>query len=396
MVDEETGKNKMGAIPKYYTIKDAQFGFSAVDSIKPLDERRVEIVQVGPIPVPVPKVITTRYTFGVGFSETKGEMLIPDFGLGFMVRKIQQVVRATFDRSYNYISSCQRVEDMFLGRCKGNPDGQAAELSFCDGEAFKNIKGVPSSSGIPGFAQEIFNNSILPLITPEHIAAYKHAEEVTGIPCEVVAGIHWTEAGLSPNHSVFSGAPLQTSLEKDAEEAMKYLSTDMWPGTFDRNNIPYEDLVAAIANFNGPGNLNCSSDLQNNPRATRWRTGGKCEAQFFGEDHPHAIAWIDERHDDMDLVYCVDFVEWSCQTIGTTEEAKKSADYIREWMKKAGEDKRWSEERIQAHVLDSLEKCYSKSLLCQALSNGGKYPNYNRPGSITTAILLNAAGSTAP
>lgn len=394
MIVEGTDKSKMGAIPKYYTIKDAVFGFTGIDSIRPLDERKREFVPVGPLGILVPRWITTRYTFGVGFSETKGEMLIPDFGLGFMVRKIQQVVRATYEKSYNYISSCQRVEDMFLGRCKGNPDGIAAELSFCDGEAFKNIKGIPSAGGIPEFAQSTFRNSILPLITPELIAAYKHAEEATGIPCEVVAGIHWTEAGLSPNHSVFSGAPLQTSLEKDAEAAMNHLIS-LFPNGFDRNNIPFEDLVAAIANYNGPGNLNCSYDLQDNPRPTRWRTGGQCEAQYFGEDHPHAIAWIDNRHDNMDLIYCMDFIEWSCQTQGTEVELQKAADYIRNWMQNVDADDRWTEERIQAHVQDAADKCFANAPLCQALSGGKKYPRYDRPGSLTTAILLNAAGSAA-
>ncbi len=394
MIVEGTDKSKMGAIPKYYTIKDAQFGFTGTDSINPLDERVLEW-QPGPFGIPIPKWIMKRYTFGVSFSETKGEMLIPDFGLGFMVRKIQQVVRATFDKSYNYISSCQRVEDMFLGRCKGDPDGQAAELSLCDGEAFKNIKGIPGETSIPGFAQDIFQSQIAPLITPELIEAYTYAEEQTGIPCEVVAGIHWTEAGLNPNGSVFSGAPLETSLKEDAKAAMEHLIS-LFPNGFDRNNIPYEDLVAAIANYNGPGNLNCSYDLENNPRPTRWRTGGKCEAQFFGEDHPHAVAWIDGRHDDMDLIYCMDFVEWSCQTQGTEVEQQKAADYIREWMQNVDAADRWSEERIQSHVQEAASKCFASAPLCQALSGGKKYPRYDRPGSLTTAILLNAAGSASP
>jgi len=385
----EDMENKKGVIPKYYTVKDANLGFSAVDSINPLNECVPEVKIVNG--VKEIHMVCSHYTFGVGFSETRDEMLIPDFGLGFMVRKIQQTLRTTFHDTYEYILSCHRIEDMFLGRCSGNPEGIETK-SFCDGEAFKNIKGLPPAGGIPQFAQDQFGAEILPLITPEHIEAYQYAEEQTGMPCEVVAGIHWTEAGLDINGSVFSGAALEMSLKEDAKAAMEHLIS-LWPGTFDKNNIQYEDLVAAIANFNGPGNMNCSYDFQDNARPTRWRQGGKCEAQFFGEDHPHPLGWIDQRHSDMDLAYCMDFIEWSCQTEGTETELQAAADRIRDWMSNVDADVRWSEERIQSHVQESASKCFSGSPVCQTLSEGRKYPKYERAGSITTAILLNEAGT---
>ena len=380
----EDMENKKGVIPKYYTVKDANIGFSAVDLINPINECVPEVTIVNGVKQIHMKC--SRYQFGVGFSETRGEMLIPDFGLGFMVRKIQQTLRTTFHDTYNYILSCQRIEDMFLGRCSGNPEGELA--SVCDGEAFKNIKGLPSASGIPGFAQEQFDNEIFPLISQEHVEAYKYAEEKTGIPCEIAAGIHWIEAGLDPNKSLWDGLELKGgSLKEDAVGAMGHL-IEKWPGKFDKNNMQYEDLVAAVSAYNGYGNMNCSSDEDNNIRPTRWRQGGKCEAQFFGEDHPHPLGYVDQRHSDMDLIFCEDRIEFSCQTDGTQAELDKIAESLRA-------KTTWSEEEIQTRVQAASENCFSDSWACQNLSDGRKYPKFERAGSITTAILLNELGANS-
>ncbi len=398
----DDGTSKMGAIPKFYTIKDAEFGIGTSTEIHPLDKCEMKPKQVkvngrwemGEVEV------CNRYPFGFGFSDTaskketssKGELLIPDFGLGFMVRKIQQTLRASFNKTYDYIASCQRVEDMFLGRCKGDPIGTKA-TNFCKGEAFKNIKGIPSANGVPKFGKDIFTADVAAMLTPEHIEAYEYAEKVTGIPCEVVAGIHYTEAGLDLNKSVFSGAALGgVSLKDDAVAAMKHLIS-VWPGKFDKSNILYEELTQAIGNYNGPGNANCSSDKDNNQRITRWREGGKCEAQFPFEDHPHPLGYIDERHADMDLIYCMDFSEYSCQTVGTDTELEEIADHIREYRdENATMEDSWSEEKIASHLVEVKEHCFSGSPVCQNLSEGRNYPKYERPGSLTVAILLNELG----
>lgn len=192
---------------------------------------------------------------------------------------------------------------------------------------------------------------------------------------------------------MFNGGPFSGSLKDNAKEAMDHL-IKYWPGKFDRNSIPYEELVAAIGIFNGPGNMNCSSDPRGNIRPTRWREGGRCPAQFESEDHPHAVAWISDRHDNMDLIYCMDFAEFSCQTSGTSEELDRIKDHIRNFMSNASPDVRWSEEKIEQHTAEVKEKCFADSPICQSLSSGGKYPRYERPGSLTVAILLNDAGAT--
>ena len=379
----EDMKNKAGVIPKYYTVKGANVGFSAADSINPLDECHYEEVlrqDANGISYTEKIQVCTRYTFGVSLDESKGDMLLPDFGLGFMIRKIQQKLRNSFNSTYNYILSCNRVEDMFLGRCSGDPKGQSTQ-SFCNGEGFKNIKNIPGADQIPQFAKDIFTSDIAARVTPDLIEAYEYAEQETGIPCEVVAGIHWTEGGLNANQSVFDGGGLRGgSIKEDAKLAMQHL-IEKFGGSFDRNNIEYEALVAAVGAYNGLGNQNCGKE-------TRWLNGGKCPSQFTSEDHPHPLAYIDERHSDMDLIFCLDYVEFNCSvspTAATLSELRSSLDEKQaQWG--------FSNETKEGLITQASQYCYAGSNVCQNLSDGGKYPKYQRPGSITTAILLHESG----
>ncbi len=379
----EDMQNKAGVIPKYYTVKGANVGFSASDSINPLDECHYEEVlkqDANGISYSETVQVCKNYTFGVSLNENKGDMLLPDFGLGFMIRKIQQKLRNSFNQTYNYILSCNRVEDMFLGRCSGDPKGDSTQ-AFCSGEGFKNIKNIPDASGIPQFAKDIFTSDIAPRMTPELVEAYEYAEKETGIPCEVVAGIHWTEGGLNANQSVFDGGGLRGgSLKEDAKLAMEHL-IDKFGGNFDKNNIEYEALVAAVGAYNGLGNQNCGKE-------TRWLNGGKCPPQFTSEDHPHPLAYIDERHSDMDLIFCLDYVEFNCSvspTATTLSELRSSLDQKQEeWG--------FSDERKEDLITQASQYCYAGSNVCQNFSDGSKYPKYQRPGSITTAILLNDSG----
>lgn len=387
----DDGTSKAGAIPKYYTIKDATFGISTSQQINPIDkcEYKDVIKKDDSGGWYTEKVKTcSHYTFGFGFSDTtsknesssKGNLLIPDFGLGFMVRKIQQKLRNTFNQTYDYILSCQRVEDMFLGRCSGDPTGKS-EQSFCSGEAYKNIKNMPSANQIPQYAKDIFTAEIASRITPELIEAYEYAEQETGIPCEVVAGIHWTEGGSDPTKSVFDGGALRGTLKEDAKAAMEHLISK-FQGQFDKNNIEYEALVGAVGDYNGAGNQNCS-------RETRWSSGGKCPAQFYAEDHPHPLGWIDERHSDMDLIYCLDYTEFNCTTEPTTTAMNELRASLNESQAQYG----FSDERKEELISQAAQYCYANSSICQTLSEGRKYPKYERPGSLTTAILLNESGS---
>ena len=374
------GTSKKGVIPKYYTIKGADVGISSSD-IRSYIDNCEEVLTIDENGLYRTEYICTNYNYGVGLDEAdKDAPLYPDFGLGFMLRKIQQTLRTTFDQTYNYIASCQRVEDMFLGRCSGDPNGDSTQ-SFCNGEGFKNIKNMPSAIQIPEFAKNIFSADIASRITPELIEAYEYAEQETGIPCEVVAGVHWTEGGLNANQSVFDGGALRGgSIKEDAKLAMEHL-IDKFGGSFDKNNIEYEALVAAVGAYNGLGNQNCGKN-------TRWLNGGKCPPQFSSEDHPHPLAYVDDRHSDMDLIFCLDFVEFNCSvspTGVTLSELRSSLDQ---------KQQQWgfSDERKAELVKQASQHCYAGSTVCQNFSDGGRYPKYERPGSLTVAILLNESG----
>ena len=380
----EDMKNKKGVIPKYYTFKGADIGIKASDSISLADEcHDEEIIETDANGVPSTKIVQvcTNYDFGVNLDEGEKEILLPDFGLGFMLRKIQQTLRASFEQTYDYIASCQRVEDMFLGRCSGKPRGKNS-ASACSGEAFKNIKNMPDVAGIPQFAKDIFTAEIAPRLTPEVIEAYEYAEKMTGIPCEIAAGIHWTEGGSNADQSLFDGGNLHGgSLKEDAKLAMEHLIEKFTNG-FDKNNIDYETLVAAIGAYNGLGNQNCA-------KSTRWLNGGKCPPQFTSEDHPHPLAYIDERHADMDLVFCLDYVEFNCSVSPTASViAKLRADLDQKqsiW--------NFSDEKKNWLIENAKKFCYAGSNVCQNFSDGSQYPRYDRPGSITMAILVNAMNS---
>jgi hypothetical protein len=378
----EDMKNKAGVIPKYYTVKGANVGIDASDSISPPDECHYEEVlkenSSGGWYTETIQVCKD-YTFGVTLEEKDKNILLPDFGLGFMIRKIQQKLRNSFSQTYNYILSCNRVEDMFLGRCSGDPKGTAQ--SFCNGEAFENIKNLPDAGQIPQFAKDVFTADIAARITPELIEAYEYAEQETGIPCEVVAGIHWTEGGLNANQSVHDGGALRGgSLKEDAKSAMEHL-VGKFSGNFDRNNIEYEALVEAIGNYNGIGNQNCS-------RETRWLNGGKCPPTFFSEDHPHPLAYIDERHSDMDLIYCLDYVEFNCSVSPTASTLASLRSSLDEKQTQMG----FTDETKESLIEQAGQYCYAGSNVCQNFSDGSQYPRYERPGSLTTAILLHESG----
>lgn len=379
MKSEDGSMSKIGSIPKYYTIEGADAKITSSD-IKSYIDTCKEMLVIGEDGLYHTEYVCTKYNYGVGLDEKDKEApLYPDFGLGFMLRKIQQTLRATFDQTYDYIASCERVEDMFLGRCSGGSSNKASQ-SLCTGEAFENIKNLPNYENIPQFAKDVYTSGIAPKVTSELIEAYSYAEEQTGIPCEVVAGIHFTEGGLNPTASVFDGGALHGSLKDDAKAAMEHLISK-WPGTFDRNNIEYEDLVEAIGNYNGTGNQNCGKE-------TRWLNGGKCPSQFNSEDHPHPLAYIDERHSDMDLIFCLDFTEFNCSVNPTAAELAALRSKLDEKQASYG----FSDETKENLINSATDYCFANSSVCQTLSDGNKYPKYQRPGSLTTAILLHESG----
>jgi len=276
---------KTGSFAKFYTIKGEDSGFKAGSSESWCDGDTILMVSQDRDGNETTTTICpseNKRATGINFGNTNQNLLFPDFGLGWMIRKIQENIRSTVNTTFNYVKSCQRVEDLFLGRCSGIDEDETI-VATCNGEAFNQIIGMPSANNITNNGITYFNDYVVAkgLLTEENMAAYAAAEEATGIPCEIAAGIHLNEGGMQSDKSLFDGGSLHgKDLTADAIAAMQHLVRKIEDLSGDVNNLTYEILVQAIGNYNGPGNNNCSDEN------TIWSQDGKCPAQFSYEDNP--------------------------------------------------------------------------------------------------------------
>ena len=181
----------------------------------------------------------------------------------------------------------------------GCESGPPVKIATC-GETFANFN--PPTSTTPR-AEDYFRNYIQANLTEEVIQVYAQAEAQTGVPCEVLAGIHFIEGNNNPNQSLISGRPIG-SPEPDAGGAVfaTLLETAIYAAEHlqgkvggDLNNS-WETLITALSRYNGGGNSNC-----------RWPTNyAGCPPYFEGEDDPYPMNWLDGRHAIMYLIYCAD------------------------------------------------------------------------------------------
>lgn len=149
---------------------------------------------------------------------------------------------------------------------------------------------------------------------------YEQASGYTGMAWQILAAIHYLEAGCS-DRSLVSGRPIG-SVEPDlAGECSSGLSGPGIPipvpggcgmaslldsaiyaskhlqAKISKNPENYQELVIAFGRYNGYGNSNCGRTPY---------TG--CPRYFESEDHIYPLSWFDDRHATMYLVYCADHV----------------------------------------------------------------------------------------
>lgn len=182
---------------------------------------------------------------------------------------------------------------------------ETTTAGLCDPAAFEEIVGdspwyqpLPEATRIV-LDSEMFVDGKLNL---ELEKVYAEAAEETGVPCEVLAGIHFEEAsayftdlGNPEKRWVGNGGPLEgTPLIDTAIEAGNSLLRHPINNT--------ATLITAISNFNGGGNSNC----QDLPGVTI--PYGGCPRLYIGEDDPYATHLLDSRHTNMYQIYCDDFV----------------------------------------------------------------------------------------
>ncbi len=186
-------------------------------------------------------------------------------------------------------------------------------LNLCNGKLFEQEMG---SRTVSGEAEAAFAPTLSKLQGEwaEDIDAYAAAEKATGIPCEILAGIHWNENGNDPTKSLWQQGPfLGGSLKADAimtaNKIKEIMDTSLHYGPFPHT---FEGYTAGVTLHNGPGNLNCKPDYdgcygpKGSPVPTEWQLSGKCPASFLYEDSPYALAWLDDKYMNLDLIYAHD------------------------------------------------------------------------------------------
>jgi hypothetical protein len=129
--------------------------------------------------------------------------------------------------------------------------GDTISSGTCDGNLFEDIGDLPdlSTQGRDA-AREALGN-----LNDYLLSTYKAAEFATGVPCEVLAGIHFIEANNNPDKDLQSGAYLNgKSLLDSAIQAGEELKSKAMGNI---NSI--DTLIAALSRYNGGGNSNCQS-----------------------------------------------------------------------------------------------------------------------------------------
>lgn len=200
------------------------------------------------------------------------------------------------------------IADYATGTRKGCAESSSpVPEGKCDGALFaKLIEGSPyQETGAKGTAY--FESSIKPNLTPELMNTYAAAEKETGVPCEILAGIHFVEADLNPNGSLVSGRPLGTA-EPDAGGAVfnTLLDSAIHAGEELKGKVggtlgDAQTAITALSRYNGGGNSNCQLGY---PYPIPY---GGCPRLFEGEDDIYPMSFLDPKHDTMYLLYCADY-----------------------------------------------------------------------------------------
>lgn len=169
--------------------------------------------------------------------------------------------------------------------------GASGSISSC-GEGFKKFNPPDSTTAK---AKEYFDLYIRPNLTDDLMEVYAEAEAKTGVPCEVLAGVHFEEGDNNPNKSLQNGGPLNgRALLDSAIQAGNEIKAKVGGKLDDLDSI-----ITALSRYNGGGNSNCG-------REPRYR--GPCPPPE-GFDDPYATSWIDSGHESLYLIYCWDYTQ---------------------------------------------------------------------------------------
>ena len=194
------------------------------------------------------------------------------------------------------------------------PTKASAPSGACNGQLLaKLLEGSEYKNSVPPEERQASLTTAISRITPELEAIYAEVERQTGVPCEVLAGIHYVEANNRSTGSLISGraigspepdqgGKIYSSLLETAVDAAKILKGKAsLPKEEYAEFTSIEQLISAMSKYNGGGNRNCRDDYGYSIPYTG------CPKAFDGEDDPHAVNWLDSRHGEMYLLYCADY-----------------------------------------------------------------------------------------
>jgi hypothetical protein len=205
-----------------------------------------------------------------------------------------------------YFSHIGSVQEYFLKGIQTliRPKGFGEQVTFAPpghlysscGTSFAQFN-PPSST--TGKAKSYFDAYIKPTLTDDVISVYAEAEKQTGLPCEVLAGVHFREGSNDPTRDLQSGGALNgRSLLDSAIQAGEEIM-----GKMGGKITTWTELAEALSRYNGLGNHNCPPHY---PALSYDIPCSGCPAQYLGEDDPYSLAWIDSVHENMYLIYCAD------------------------------------------------------------------------------------------
>lgn len=258
---------------------------------------------------------------------------VPTIGSGFTDTLVQVVQTPTsfggggFDNLENLYYHCRLADSMDNKIIP--PRGQIKEegwncpvyevpdlVDTCKGDLFSNVQehgSMPRSTASE--AETWFGRYIAPLFAESNpyakdlITAYATAEAATGVPCEILAGIHSTEGSCGWGKSLLNGDPIpEGTMVANAISAAVHLKSKQG-GKPDVGTWKFEDYVTALSRYNGGGNANCPYGTASGTfPATPWISAKSisCPPPYAGWDDNYPMSMIDDKHVGMYFRYCYD------------------------------------------------------------------------------------------
>ncbi len=161
---------------------------------------------------------------------------------------------------------------------------------------------------------------------PSNVEVYQQASEATGVPWQVLAGLHYREGNMGPDKSLVSGRTIGQN-EPDIVISggcsqgagpgkpiplpgggcgfRTLLDSAIYAGNHlkgkNGGEVPadFAALVKSFSYYNGGGNANC------NPRYPT--PYAYCPPEFTGEDDTYVMNLYDRKHEQMFIIFCADF-----------------------------------------------------------------------------------------